>query len=110
MPLSPGLEVGVGAIGNPASKTGSYFGAGDTNVGISPYRIVEKGPQIAHCGQLQRETEAVMFAATATDLRKIVVVQMEEAAQLVRGRRRRIVSVDFTLRGAEETDRHAGRA
>jgi len=47
-----------------------------------------------------------MLAATDPDLRKIVVVQMEEATQLVRGRRRRITAVVFTLCRGEKADGH----
>jgi len=35
---------------------------------------------------LQREPEAVVFAATVPDLRQVIVIQVKEAAQLI-GRR-----------------------
>ena len=72
------------------------------NLGGNGYRIVEKRPEIAHCRQLQRETEAVVFPATYPDLRKIVIVQIEKAAQLVRAWRRGIASVILMLRGSEK--------
>jgi hypothetical protein len=50
------------------------------------HRVVEKRPEIAHGGELEGETEAVMLAATASDFRQVVVVQVKEAVQLCRRR------------------------
>lgn len=70
--------------------------------GGNRYWTLEKRPEIAHGGQLQREAEAVVFAATAADLCKIFVVEMKEPAQLVRRRRRRVATVVLALRGREK--------
>jgi hypothetical protein len=47
------------------------------------HRIVEEGPQVPDGRQLQGESKTVVLATATSDLAKVVIAQMKEAAQLV---------------------------
>src|ERR1700693_5209096 len=72
------------------------------------YGIIEEGTEIADGGELQSETQAVVFTPADRDLCQIFIVEVVVAGQLVRRRRGRVTSVVFTLLTGEETNRHAG--
>jgi hypothetical protein len=62
--------------------------------------IIEEGTEIADGGELQGETQAVVFAPAAHDLCQIVIIEVVEAGQLVRRRRGRVTAVVSRCSGA----------
>jgi hypothetical protein len=65
--------------------------------------IIEECTEIGDGGELQGETQAVVFTPAAHDLCQIVIIEVVVAGQLVRRRRSCVTAVVFTLlRGARK--------
>jgi len=61
-------------------------------------RVLQKGAEKAHCGQLQRIAQAGAVAPLSGDPNAVVIVQVEVARQLFAGKGIWIAVVAFPMR------------
>jgi hypothetical protein len=101
--MSSSLMICLNAVGSRDSKLPHqrlYNLCGNSN------RVVQKNSQKTYRRQLQRKPQAIVVSSQTSDVRQVIVVEVEELRNLILRRRHRKPTITFALRHAEKANGH----